>query len=496
MKPIGDELRVPMRYGELLAKGKFLNNGEVVYIRAQNDGILRWLFGSPPSSGGAVSKPGRIVPALAAGARARQLGLRGVDIASVPDGAAYYVMSAVFLAKMVRDLGHAFKDVINNPVGGAAVTPGTPGVPANQLPGGTEWRHGPCQSWGNSPQPVPVGGNVVTPCFSTTSYPDDYPTYTDAETSAILSSGLVVNMKALTATLGDGKETWRSYGTMWNPTGSPVTFDSSIHGLAQPKPAVPGNPYLYPGNSFIELLDRLGYPRPNFPLAQVPARMVGNSYRINKQALLKYLRELARLWRPPPLPPKPPVIYPPERPFDPNVRTIRRYTPQMRRVSRVVGKAGKGVKESKGNIAKAVSHALDVMGALSEVADDLDALYKSLPASIRKRAYIDKGKSLDWQEKATVIWYNIDSIDIKKFAAGLITTRVDDYVASQIARPLDKALQVAVPDYLTRLGVRQAIRWAYWTSGQKSPIPQAPSSQRLLPKEYQQELVSKRHQNY
>lgn len=463
----------------------------------------------------------------------------GLDYAFVDHRAmASAVISSAFAVAQIYYWASELPGAMRNATRQRLPTPlasAAPGIPANLLPEGVVFAQGPCTTWGNSPEPVACGNGAITPCFSTVYAAGYVQELSDAAASTELSSGRAIFLNAYLRPSG-ANEQWRNYAWVDNPLApSTVIWDSAIHGLPNGKPG--SGPSLAPGLG--ELLGMANIPEPGIFFDQMltPAgglnKMVGlqnrwfmkNPLRIpvhiglslvqfpdayggnNPGTSVKPQPDL-----PPPANPPPPNRPPPDtwRPFDPKVRTVHRYTSQMRMVSRVVGKAGPGVRESKGNIAKAVSTALDVMGSLSEIGDDIDSVYKSLPASIRRDALAEFGKSLTWRDKLEVIYENVNEIDIKRLVAGLITSRVDDFIAAKISEPLDKALQVAVPDYLTRLGVRQAIRWAYWTLELPSPIPEAPSTQGLLGDDFRQEdlfkskkeyaqymrMVEKRHQAY
>jgi hypothetical protein len=140
----------------------------------------------------------------------------------------------------------------------------------------------------------------------------------------------------------------------------------------------------------------------------------------------------------------------------------------------------RGEAERKGEVAKAVFQAMQVMGAVSEVGDTINAVYKSLPLALRRKLRDENGKALNWSDQLRALIGHYDEINVPRAVALILIQNLDDVVAAAQGQPFDKALQKLVPDYLTRMAVRQAIRWAVWESG--VDIPQLPQIEDSLKK--------------
>lgn len=508
-----DVITFPRPYVEIMRKdpAKLLPN-EAKYVRhinaqvaqklAEVPGYEHWDDSMPLSTYPGHAHMDRLHSAYAPINRGRFKPF--LDYYASPEGLARFAMASAFMVENFANLSTALNNALTNPVGGA-VPIGTPGIPANSLPEGVEFSEGPCQNWGSDGNPVGMMEGAITPCFQVTRA---LAQATDSAISSALSSGQTVFLNY--NRLGN---IWRNYAWVSNPLApSDVIWNSQIHGKAVPQPATGATTATQIQNRFETLLQALGesmQPMPNFE--QMFQNVPGND-------LLP--GTMNRWWTNPGMVPivngnvvgfpdfmggnntgvgvvvqpnpNPNTNNPPQWRPEPDTkpfaggRGFRHHSGNLVTTNGYRDKPGRNQRERKGGLSKALSFALDFAGALSEIGDDIDSFYKSLPASTRRLLRKRNGKALTWDQKAQAIYYFWDQIDLEVAVAGMITSRIDDMVVGMMHAPFDKALQKVVPDYLTRQLVRQGIRWAYWKLDMESPIPRPPSSQAWLPERYRQ----------
>lgn len=172
----------------------------------------------------------------------------------------------------------------------------------------------------------------------------------------------------------------------------------------------------------------------------------------------------------PPKPAVPPVVvYPPVIAPVPQVG----YPSRINQVSSVrvgpLAKSGPGTHEVKGGVGQAVWAAMQIKGKVSEFEDLVEAWYKALPASLRRRLRQKKGKSLTTVDQLRALFENYDRIDLEAGVMNYVTAQIDDMVAAGMSSGEDQLLRELFPDFELRMAVRQLIRMA--RDGERSPAP-------------------------
>lgn len=113
---------------------------------------------------------------------------------------------------------------------------------------------------------------------------------------------------------------------------------------------------------------------------------------------------------------------------------------------------------------------METLGALSEIGDFIDAFYKALPASIRRRVREDLGRSPNFADKLRVMWEHYDQINLAEGVKNFIKAQLEDLLTGIASTPFDKAMQKMFPDYLQRMAARQALRQALRELGIDNPL--------------------------
>lgn len=443
--------------------------------------------------------------------------------------ASAYVYVKLFQEPLEVLIRQAFSDdwvIVRNPV--------SPPELGWVLPSGVEWFRGPCPVWDGQQFPPVPALNLIDVCTSGAlpvgSIPDVPPS--DEAITAWLAAGNYLGYINWTFEPSIDQWVYRGYGSVVVTDPDAFTgYDSNANGLVPlynqfvtpifdpvdwPKimeglefifsglglppladaaaqlpatwPSLPANPYADPlwwteGPLEIPLAlphgkPHVGFPSPRWdqkPGFNVRPSELPGSYPAKLPNLRPGLRPAVKPAR---------LVEAAGTQFSTQTRVLNKINAVASVVAGPVRPPDANTHERKPGGSRAVWLAMQTVGAVSEIADVVDATYKALPSQIRRDALEANGKTLNTAEKLKQLYEHYKEIDLAKAIALIIVQNIDDLISAKIAEPFDKWLQKAVPDFLTRQAVRQAIRWAYWESNMEDDLdkilPDRPNLESLL----------------
>lgn len=210
----------------------------------------------------------------------------------------------------------------------------------------------------------------------------------------------------------------------WNTGFVPPNWNSVTYYSARPSPFIPVGWFI------MDKIDSYARLAPNSSPAYWLETWVSPIGRPNPPTL-----PLVPRFRPlPPTPPdwepdwpgdKPVVPPPPEKPDKPPEPLPPVLPPRRPPGPRTV--------ERKGRARAAVARLAAAAFAVTEALDLLDALWKSLPKSLRDQARREAGKPLTPQEKIAFIYRNYQAIDLNKFVQNVVQNAIEDAIMGRIA---------------------------------------------------------------